>query len=284
MKIRTILIALLVPFATASLSAQLAEGDRLYERRAEGHQGARARAEPIDRAIAAYEKAVAASPADLEPRVKLLAALRFKGAYVATSVAAKREVFGRGKELSAQAMQLLDGKVRQRGIVSPSKAAVEQLAAAAREIPYATNLYYWDAVLWGEWALVYGKMAAARQGAADRIRRSATVAHLADPELEGGGGSRVLGRLHHQTPRIPLITGWVSDREAVTFLRASVASDPRVKITKVFLAEALMDGDAKSKREARGLLEEVIRSPNESEHLVENIAAQVDARALLGRM
>lgn len=277
-------LAVFLMATAAQLSAQLAEGDRLYARRAEGHQGARARAEQIDGAIAAYERAVSAAPGDLEPRVKLLAALRFKGAYVSTSEASKREVFGRGKELSGKTMQLLDRKLVERGIASPSKASVEQLATTARSIPHAAEVFYWDSVLWGEWALVYGKMAAARQGAADRIRRSATVARLSNPGLEGGGGARVLGRLHDQTPRIPLVTGWVSDREAVKFLRESVATDPRVKITRVFLAEALMDGDAKAKREARTLLEEVIRSPNGSDHLVENLSAQDEARALLRRL
>ncbi len=284
MKIRILTAAILMLLVTHGLLGQLAEGDRLYARRAEGHQGARARAANIDAAIAAYERAVAAAPSELGPRVKLLTALRFKGAYAVTSESAKKEIFGRGKELSDQALKLLDSKLAERGLPSSARANVEQLASASRSIPYATELFYWDAVLWGEWALVYGKMAAARQGAADRIRRSATIARLANPSLEDGGGARVLGRLHHQTPRIPLITGWASQREAVKFLRESVAAGPRVKITKVFLAEALMEGDANARREARALLEDVVRTPNEPNHLVENVAAQEDARVLLAKL
>jgi hypothetical protein len=189
MKIRIAAVSFLILFVTPGLSAQLAEGDRLYARRAEGHQGAKARAVHIDAAIAAYERAVAAAPSELEPRVKLLAALRFKGAYAATSESARKEIFGRGKELSVQALKLLDSKLAARGLPSSAKASVEQLASASRSIPYATDLFYWDAVLWGEWALVYGKMAAARQGAADRIRRSATIARLANSALEDGGGA-----------------------------------------------------------------------------------------------
>ena len=49
---------------------------------------------------------------------------------------------------------------------------------------------------WGEWALAYGKMAAVRQGAADRIRSEATIAMLINPKMDGGGPQRVLGRLH----------------------------------------------------------------------------------------
>ena len=100
----------------------------------------------------------------------------------------------------------------------------------------------------GEWALVYGKLAAARQGAADRIRREATIAYLMDPKLEAGTPPRVLGRLHDQTPRIPFITGWASSKEAVRFLEESLRIDPTNAITIVFLAEALVSNDRRQPR------------------------------------
>lgn len=264
-----------------SAAGQVAEGDRLFAMRAEGHKGAVARPERVDGAIAAYQRGIASSPEDLEPRVRLLAALRFKGAYVATSREEKRRIFDQGRQVSEKAFALLDRKLAGLNIASSAKAPVSALATAARTIPHAGELFYWDAVHWGEWALVYGKMAAAREGAADRIRRNATIAHLSDPKIESGGGARVLGRLHNQTPRIPFVTGWASDREAVKFLRESVALGPGVKITKVFLAEALVAADSKSRPEAFALLDEVVRTPNGTTHLVENLAAQQDAAVLL---
>src|SRR5258706_1469198 len=108
----------------------------------------------------------------------------------------------------------------------------------------AGEVFFWDSVNWGEWALAYGKMAAVREGAADRIRREATIAMLIDPKIDGGGPQRVLGRLHDQTPRVPFITGWASSREAVRFLKESVAIDPTNKITRVFLADAMVSNDS----------------------------------------
>ena len=63
---------------------------------------------------------------------------------------------------------------------------------------------------WGKWALVFGKTAAVKQGAAAKIRDYAQAVILLDPAYDGGGGYRVLGRLHHQTPAVPFFTGWAS--------------------------------------------------------------------------
>ena len=162
-----------------------------------------------------------------------------------------------------------------------TKATEKEVAAAAKSIPGAGEVFLWDAVNWGEWALAYGKMAAARQGAADRIRRGATIAMLIDPKLEGGAPSRVLGRLHDQTPRIPFITGWASNREAQRFLNESMKIDPTNKITRVFLAEAMVSGNSDTKPQAIQMLKELLTTPNDPNYEVEQAAAQDDARALL---
>jgi len=45
-------------------------------------------------------------------------------------------------------------------------------------------------VNWGEWALVYGKLSAVKEGAADRIKRESTIAMLADPKMEAASRPR----------------------------------------------------------------------------------------------
>jgi hypothetical protein len=96
-------------------------------------------------------------------------------------------------------------------------------------------------VVWGEWAVAFGKLAAVRRGVADRIRRDAMIVRDIDPRLEGGGGARVLGRLYHQTPRVPLLTSWATNDQAERFLRESLSYGPENKLTKAFLAELLQD-------------------------------------------
>jgi hypothetical protein len=153
----------------------------------------------------------------------------------------------------------------------------------AKSIPGAAETFLWDAINWGEWALAYGKLAAARQGAADRIRREATIANLVDPRLEGGSPSRVLGRLHDQTPRIPFITGWASSRAAVKFLNDSLKIDPNNKITMVFLAEAMVANNSDTKPQAVQMLRNAVTAPVDQNYVVEQTAALNDAKNLLKR-
>jgi len=274
-------IALSALLFASVASAQIAEGDQHWAARAEGHQSGRAKPAQIDAAIAAYQKAVAQNPNDLEARWKLLRSLRFKGAYVATSTDEKKQIYSSAKKAGEETLAIIDRQLSAKGIRSVTKATEKEVADAAKSIPGAGEVFLWDAVNWGEWALAYGKMAAARQGAADRIRRGATIAMLIDPKLEGGAPSRVLGRLHDQTPRIPFITGWASNREAQRFLNESMKIDPTNKITRVFLAEAMVSGNSDTKPQAIQMLKELLTTPNDPNYEVEQAAAQDDARALL---
>ena len=260
---------------------QVSDGDQHWALRAEGHQGGRAKPAHIDAAIAAYQRAIAQNANDLDARWKLLRAIRFKGTYVASSSDEKKRIFTDGKKAGSDALALVDRQLAAKGVQSVSKATEKQVADAARSIPGADEVYFWDAVNWGEWALVYGKLAAVREGAADRIRRGATIAMLIDPKIEGGGPARVLGRLHDQTPHVPFLTGWVSKREAVRLLNESLKLDPTNKITRVFLAEAMVDNDSDTAPQAVQMLRELLTTPNNSEYEVEQAAAVDDARALL---
>jgi hypothetical protein len=278
---RRALVALAVLCLTTSLFARVPDGDQHWTARAEGHQGGHAKAAQIEAAIAAYRNAVGKDANDLEARWKLLRAIRFKGAYVASSNDDKKTVYGQAKNDGDAALAVVAAKLRSKGITSLEKASEKQVADAARGIPGAAEIFHWDAVNWGEWALAYGKMAAVREGAADRIKRESTIAMLIDPKLDGGGPERVLGRLHDQTPHVPFITGWASSKEAVKFLTDSSKIDPSNKITRVFLAEAMVNKDSDSKPQAIQMLKEVVSTPNDPNYEVEHAQAQEDARALL---
>ena len=266
--------------ATAA-TAQVPDGDQHWNARAEGSQNGRAKADQINAAIAAYQKAVTADPNDLDPRWKLLRALRFKGAYVAATNDEKKQIYAQAKRSGDEAMKVLDKRLAAKGINSPSKASEQQVAEAAKTISGAPEIFLWDSINWGEWALAYGKFAAAREGAADRIRREATIANLVDPKLEGGSPSRVLGRLHDQTPRIPFLTGWASSRDAVRFLNDSLKIDPANKITIVFLAEAMVNNNSDARPQAVQMLKNAVATPIDTNYVVEQTAALNDAKNLL---
>jgi tetratricopeptide (TPR) repeat protein len=276
---KIMLVATVIAAISFPAAAQISEGDQHWNARAEGHVGGRAKAAQIDAAIGAYQKAVAQDPNNVEARWKLLRAMRFKGAYVAQTVDEKKNVYGSAKMTGESALAVINRLLAAKGV--KSTAAEKQIADAARTIPGAGELFFWDSVNWGEWALAYGKMAAVRQGAADRIRREATIALLTNPKMDGGGPQRVLGRLHDMTPHVPFLTGWASSDEAVRFLRESYKLDPTNKITRVFLADALVSNSSKNSPEAIRILQDVINSPNDPNYEVESAKAQEDAKAML---
>ncbi|MGA8809036.1 MAG: hypothetical protein WB973_14255 [Thermoanaerobaculia bacterium] len=276
---KIVLIATVIAAFALAAAAQIPEGDQHWNARAEGHVGGHAKAARIDAAIAAYQKAVAQDPNNLEARWKLLRAMRFKGAYVASTVDEKKNVYGAAKTAGEGALAVINRLLAAKGV--KSDAAEKQVADAARPISGAGEVFFWDSVNWGEWALAYGKMAAVRQGAADRIRREATIAMLINPKMDGGGPQRVLGRLHDMTPHVPFLTAWASSNEAVRFLRESYKLDPTNKITRVFLADALVSNDSKNSPEAIRILQDVINSPNDPAYEVESAKAQEDAKAML---
>jgi tetratricopeptide (TPR) repeat protein len=279
---RKLFVAFLATTITAStLFAQVADGDAHWAQRAEGHQGAHAQPAHIDAAIVAYQRALAQNTNDLEARWKLLRALRFKGSYVLNNTEQKKQLYTMAKKVGEDALSYIDKQLAAKGVNSPAKATEKKVADAVRSIPNAGEVFYWDSVTWGEWALVYGKMAAVKQGAADRIKRESTIAMLVDPKIENGGGARVLGRLHNQTPHVPFITGWASDDEAVKYLNQALAQDPTNKLTRVFLAEAMVASNSSSKPQAVEMLRQVINTPNDEAYAVEQASAQDDARRLL---
>lgn len=277
---RQILCVLTLVLLAASGIAQVADGDQHWLKRAEGHNGGRARPAHIDAAIAAYQRAITQNPNDLEPRWKLLRAYRFKGAYTASNAEEKKLIYSAAKKAGSDALSILNRQLAAKSVL-PAKANERQVADVARTIAGAGETFLWDAINWGEWALAYGKLAAAKQGAGDRIRRQATIAMLIDPRLEGGSPSRVLGRLHDQTPRVPFITGWASSKEAVRLLGDSLKIDPSNKIGIVFLAEAMVSNDPKTRPQAIQMLRTAANAPNDPEYVVEQTAAQEDARVLL---
>ncbi|PYQ58939.1 MAG: hypothetical protein DMF58_13500 [Acidobacteria bacterium] len=193
----------------------------------------------------------------------------------------KKQIYSAAKKEGEAALALIDKQLATKGVRSITKATEKEVAGAAKTIPSADEVFLWDAVNWGEWALVYGKLAAVREGAADRIRREATIAMLIDPKLEGGAPPRVLGRLHDQTPHVPFLTGWASSREALKFLNQSLQIDPTNKITRVFLAEAMVNNNSDTKPQAIQSLRDILNTPNDPNYEVEQAQAVDEARALL---
>ena len=232
-----------------------AEGDARFARRADGAVNGVALRPEVDAAIALYRKARAQAPDDLDLLAKLIRALHFRGAYTGATPEEKKAIFEEGRDLGQAAIDRLEADAK----AARGMSRVEFLRARKG----AALLYLWTAGHWGEWALVRGKLAAARSGVAGRVRDLAQAVADIDPAFEDAAGYRILGRLHSEAPKIPFITGWVSHDKGVELLRRSLAAAPSHPVTGFFLAEALLEhraGDPQSRAEALRLLDQVARS------------------------
>jgi len=276
------LLALALPAALlAQESSPLAEADRLWALRAVGAAGSHASAAAIDPVIAACRAALAKEPDSIAARGRLMRALYFKGEYVAEDVAEKRSIFDEGRKVAEEALVLLRRDVSKAAGKDLTGASAVDLAPHLKGRADAVDAFLWAAADWGKWALAFGKMAAVRQGAAARIRDYAQAVILLDPAYDGGGGYRILGRLHHQTPSVPFLTGWASRSEALRNLRLAVAAGPRNFVGREFLAEAIWDYESDKRAEARSLMRALVDDTPDPDALVECRRAQEEAAAKL---
>ncbi len=255
-----------------AVEEEIATGDAEYALRAEGASRGTAAPARIEAALVHYRAAVAASPRSTLAEARLLRALFFRATFCPAARAERLALLTEGRSLGEHAIRGLEA-----ALASDRGEGLARLRAEAGAI----DLYFWTAACWGEWALARGTFAAAREGAAGRIRDLATTVRDLDPSYEQGGGDRILGRLHDQSPRIPFFTGWVSRDAAVLHLERALALGPANSVNRFFLAEALLDHAPARGAEARRLLEACATAPPRPEYAVEDARYAALARARL---
>lgn len=269
-------------FPLAAQTDPIATGDAAWARRADGHQGDHAAAGPVNEAIAAYERAVKEQPDRLEGSWKLLRALHYKGDFTTGSKEARQQAFARGKEVAEAAIDRLAkrtaGSRQKLEAMTPAQAA-----KAMAGVPEAKPLFLWAAVHWGLWGDVFGRLAAARQGVGDKVRREAEILIALDERYEDAAGHRVLGRLHTLAPKVPFVTGWVDHGKAVSELRRAVALGPDNLDNHRFLAEALLEFQPAKAAEAREILRRLAARKPDPGLAVEQERTLAQARALLAK-
>jgi hypothetical protein len=241
----------------------IVEGDLHYSRRQEGRVSSRASEREIAAAIASYDSATRA-PDSAEARWKLARALYFKAAYTGVDSDAQRALYEKARRAADEAIEIVQKRAKGGDLSADSDAAPS---------------YFWSAVAWGQWALLAGKVEAAKMGVAEKVRGYATMVMAIDPNFEEGGGYRILGRLHDQAPWIPFLTGWVSRDQAVKNLRLAIKANSQNFVNRLFLAEALASGAAAERAEAIEILQQLVADGPSPAHLVEDLKIQDDARA-----
>ena len=221
---------------------------------------------------------MAQAPDNAEARWKLARALYFQAAYTGQDADGQRAIYEKARNAGEEAIRILERRAKGKGVASFEGKSPADVAAAVLSDPDALPTFFWSAVSWGQWALVSGKLRAARTGAAEKIRDDASTVIALDPDFEEGGGYRILGRLHHQAPKIPFLTSWVSREKALENLRRAVAINERNFVNRHFLAEALAEVTAAERAEAIRMEESLVADAPSPGHLVEDLSTQVEAK------
>ncbi len=265
----------------ATVSPRVEEADAAWAARAAGSSGGRARVGGIRRVTALLRAELAEEPVSVAARWRLMRALYFEGEYAATGEREAKQRFVEGTRVADECLALLRERASDGSPRDLSRATPVELVPRLAGDPDAASAFEWGGVGWGRYALAEGMLAAAREGAAGRIRDLAEAVLRLDPDLDDAAGDRTLGRLHHKTPAIPFLTGWASRTEAIRHLRRAASAAPTSLVNRLFLAEALHDLDSARHDEAVAIAEAVVRDAPDPTWLVEHERARADARALL---
>ncbi len=277
----TLVLVSLASGAEASGADALARGDAAYARRGEGQQSGRAAPEPIREAVVAYEEAVGVSPTSLEAHWKLLRALFFQSEYAVPSVSERRLVLNQGVAIGRKAEGLLADSIGNATLLGQGEEEV--VAAALRGNPDAVPVCFWSAVVFASWGRMAGPVLALREGLAERLRRQAELVIALDPAYEAGGAHRLLGRIHAEVPRIPVLTPWVQRERALAELRQAFALAPDHPWNQLLLGMTLLELAPAEKPRAIELLQRAATGIPRPEYLVEDVGVEQMARDLLAR-
>lgn len=259
--------------------ALVAKADALWIKRSEGANGPQAAPKLVRQIVAAYEAALADQPNSLELQWKLLRALHFQGDFALEDGDQSLAHYEHARAIADEARQQLAIQVgKPLADMEPP-----EIAGVLAGVPEAAPVYLYSAILWGRWGENTGKMKAARQGVAGKLRDFAEVVILIDERWDSAGGHRFLGRIHTEAPKIPFVTGWIDRRLAVSELEQAVTLAPDEPNNLLFLADALLRFQSERRGEALDLLADILSRPPRPGHLVEDRAARADARELLAK-
>jgi tetratricopeptide (TPR) repeat protein len=268
-------------FALPVEASELARGDALWARRAEGQVDAMARPEPVRDAIEAYQRAIAADPHRLEAHWKLQRALWFAADFASADPGEERRTLERAQSAAEQAFEVLERRVGGREALDAMSPEALRDALPAAERRDAAELYFWHAVNLGAWSRVAGLLQAVRAGVAGRIHEATLRSIALDPDVEQGGAIRLLSRLHSELPRVPLLSGWVDDEQAVPLAERALSEYPQHPGNAYLLGLAILSNAPDRIEEGLALVESTARLEPRPEQLVEDLAIRIDARRRL---
>ena len=242
----------IIPLSLQAQSSHFQEGMKWYEQRAAEADSFRAEPGNINKAIEAFEKAYEQDEQPRQAGLFLLKSYYFKGMFLGLDEGSQKEIYDKGRDLGK--------KLEER-------------------YPETVEIKFWYAANLGRWAKVHGFVAAATSGVAKKVRNLGEEIIALDKQYQGGGGYRILAQAHFHAPKIPLLMGWPSDREALELVEKAMEISPEHPTNRLLYAEILMSFDRK--QEARKHLEYIMKMEPRSDYLIPDRYVKYRAEQLL---
>ena len=274
-------LGILVLAAPALASPALERGDALWGRRAEGQTDAQARPEPIGAAVESYREALRADPDRLEAHWKLQRALWFAGYFATRDRDAERRLYEEAIAIGEDSLRVLASRAGGQDALDALSPEALRERLAARDRSDAAHFYFWQAVNLGAWARRSGLLQAVRAGVANRMYEATLRSIALDPDVEQGGALRLLSRLHAEIPRVPLVSGWVDHARAVPLAEQVAAAYPAHPGNSFLLGLTLLEREPVRRAQALDLIARAAALEPRADHVVEDAAIRIEARALL---
>jgi len=283
---RVATLALVTLGLLGMIEGDLGRGDEAWTARAVGATDGRPLPGPIQDSIRAYEDALAQRPESLSARWKLLRSLHFAGRFLSGDADEQRSRYERAARIAAQGQDQLAASVGRGEPLDalPSETLRARLAEADVAPIEVARLYFWSAINWGSWSRTVGLLDAVQQGVANRLHRYAEVTLALEPDYEGGGAYRLLGRLHAKLPRVPFLSGWVDRELALPLVERGLAIAPDHPGNRLLLALTLIELAPERRVEALGLLEAVDALTPRPTMRIEDLAIRDEAREQLAAL
>jgi len=196
-------------------------------------------------------------------------------------VAEERRSYEQAHAVAEQAFAVLSRRVGGREVFEDltPEALSEKLPEADRRD--AAELYFWHSVNLGAWSQIAGLLQAVRSGAAGRVHEATLRSIALDPDVEQGGAIRMLSRLHSTVPYVPIVAGWVDEAQAVSLAERALREYPQHPGNAYILGLAILSNAPDRFAEGLVLIEGTATLEPRSDHVVEDLAIQLDARKRL---
>ena len=206
----------------------------------------------INKAIRAFEESIKVNYRIRSSAINLLKSLYFKGMFADISEDKQKEAFDRGRQWGEKMIQ---------------------------EYPKSAALRYWYGLNLRQWDRMHNLWQTTIDRTDKKLRDVGRKVIELDSTYQGGGGYRLLAKVHFETPSIWLVKGWPSNDRALELIRKAVKVAPNLPANRLFYAHMLIHFGRKA--EAQTQLQHLKDSDPRPSQLVEDHFTQFRAQKII---